>query len=240
LLLKDCFVVENSATVNEAYIIKDLITESKNKKHELKLINTGTIDRYCLLWDMEYTQYIKDKYFKPVVNLNKLKENLPNRISTIQKDRIVFAGMVKNIEATLVDKNYYTAKSTTVIYPKNAQTSLKYTLGFVNSKLANFFFKEINKHNAMAGGYITTSKKQIDELIYYKIDLSNKSEREKQEQLVSLVDKMLELKQKEVAEQSEKSKTAITRLIQAVDKEIDKKVYELYGLSEDEIKVIEG
>ena len=51
---------------------------------------------------------------------------------------------------------------------------------------------------------------------------------------------MLELKLKEATELGEKSKTAITRLIQAVDKEIDKKVYELYGLTDIEVKVVEG
>ena len=238
-LLKDSFIIENSATVNEAYIIKDIIMESENKKTELKLINTGTIDRYCLLWGIEHTQYLNGKYYKPVVSLNKLKEKLPNRTATIQKNRIVFAGMVKNIEATLIDENYYSAKSTTVIYPKDEQTSLYYALGLLNSKLVNFYFKEINKHNAMSGGFITVSKKIIDELIYYKVDLSNKSEREQHDKIIKYVTQMLELKKKEQDTKDPQSKTILQRRIEGIDKDIDKAVYELYGVVED-IEVIEG
>jgi len=40
--LSDSFIIENSATVNEAYIIKEFVTKSKNKSNELKLVNTGT------------------------------------------------------------------------------------------------------------------------------------------------------------------------------------------------------
>jgi len=35
-------------------------------------------------------------------------------------------------------------------------------------------------------------------------------------------------------------KTALQRQIDATDKQIDKLVYELYGLTEEEIKIVEG
>ncbi len=38
---------------------------------------------------------------------------------------------------------------------------------------------------------------------------------------------------------TEYEKTALTRQIEATDKQIDKLVYELYELTEDEIKIIE-
>ena len=73
-----------------------------------------------------------------------------------------------------------------------------------------------------------------------KLVLSIKSDKIKHDNLVSFVDKMLELKQKEAAEQNPKLKTIISRQIEGVDNAIDKIVYELYNLSEDEIKVVEG
>jgi len=39
---------------------------------------------------------------------------------------------------------------------------------------------------------------------------------------------------------TQNEKTRIERLIAATDLEIDKLVYELYGLTEEEIKVVEG
>jgi hypothetical protein len=148
--------------------------------------------------------------------------------------------MAKNIEAALVDENYYTAKSTTVIYPKDDSTSLKYALGLLNSSLVNFFFVEMNKHNAMSGGFITVSKKQIDELIYYKIDSSNKAERRLRDEIAKLADQALELKKKEQTTKDPQSKIVIRRRFEAIDKEIDRRVYELYGLGEDDIAAVEG
>jgi hypothetical protein len=72
------------------------------------------------------------------------------------------------------------------------------------------------------------------------IDLSVKAEKTKHDNLVSLVDKMLELKKKEATELSEHLKTVISRQIDSIDKAIDTAVYELYNLSGDEIKVVEG
>jgi hypothetical protein len=72
------------------------------------------------------------------------------------------------------------------------------------------------------------------------LDLSQKTGKTKHDALVSLVEKMLDLKQKSVPEKSDHQKTVITRQIDAVDKAIDTAVYELYGLTEEEIKVVEG
>ncbi len=49
---------------------------------------------------------------------------------------------------------------------------------------------------------------------------------------------MLDLHKQLAAARSADEKTAIQRIIEATDKEIDRVVYELYGLTEEEIKVI--
>jgi len=51
---------------------------------------------------------------------------------------------------------------------------------------------------------------------------------------------MLGFKKNEAGEPNEQRKIVISRAIDALDREIDKAVYELYGLTEDEIKVVEG
>ena len=49
---------------------------------------------------------------------------------------------------------------------------------------------------------------------------------------------MLELKKQEAAEPNRELKTMIARQIEGVDKAIDTAVYGLYGLKEDEIKLV--
>jgi len=51
---------------------------------------------------------------------------------------------------------------------------------------------------------------------------------------------MLELNKRIVEVKTEHEKTALRREIEATDTQIDRLVYELYGLTEEEIKIVEG
>ncbi|KAA0226898.1 hypothetical protein EDS67_18450 [candidate division KSB1 bacterium] len=56
--------------------------------------------------------------------------------------------------------------------------------------------------------------------------------------MVALVERMLALHQQLAAAKISHDKTALQRQIEATDKQIDQLVYELYGLSEEEIKIV--
>ena len=58
--------------------------------------------------------------------------------------------------------------------------------------------------------------------------------------MVELVERMLTLNKQLVASKTPDKKTRLQRQIDATDQQIDQLVYELYGLTEDEIKIIEG
>ncbi len=58
--------------------------------------------------------------------------------------------------------------------------------------------------------------------------------------MVSLVEQMLALHKSLVAAKTPNEKTYLQRQIEATDREIDQLVYELYGLTEEEIRIVEG
>jgi len=58
--------------------------------------------------------------------------------------------------------------------------------------------------------------------------------------MVSLVEQMLELHKKLGGTKLSNEKEIIQRRIDATDSEIDRLVYELYGLTNEEIKIVEG
>lgn len=58
--------------------------------------------------------------------------------------------------------------------------------------------------------------------------------------MVSLVEQMLELHKKFSGAKLSNEKEMIQRRIDATDSEIDRIVYELYGLTDEEIKIVEG
>ncbi len=58
--------------------------------------------------------------------------------------------------------------------------------------------------------------------------------------MVKLVDRMLELHKTLAGAQSAADKTTLEREIKYADAQIDKLVYALYGLTEEEIAIVEG
>jgi len=60
------------------------------------------------------------------------------------------------------------------------------------------------------------------------------------DRIVKLAELMLALHQKLAGVRTPQEKTALERQIAATDTQIDALVYELYGLTGDEIKIVEG
>ena len=68
---------------------------------------------------------------------------------------------------------------------------------------------------------------------------SNPEEVAQHEKLVALVESMLELQKKHHDAKMEQDKELYGRQIKIVDAQIDRLVYDLYGLTEEEVKVVE-
>jgi len=72
------------------------------------------------------------------------------------------------------------------------------------------------------------------------IDFSNVADKSRHDRMVELVERMLALHKQLAAAKVEHEKTALQRQIEATDRQIDVLVYELYGLTEEEIKIVDG
>ena len=57
--------------------------------------------------------------------------------------------------------------------------------------------------------------------------------------MVNLVEQMLELQKQLSAARTPQEKTSLARQIAATDAQIDRLVYDLYGLTEEEIRIVE-
>jgi hypothetical protein len=125
-----------------------------------------------------------------------------------------------------------------IIIEKSDEYSELYFLGIMNSKVVSFYLRSIcpaklNDYTRFNANNINTTPVRI-------IDFSNPSERSKHDKMVSLVEQMLELNKKLAGIKNPNEKTRIQRQIDSTDEQIDKLVYDLYGLSADEIAIVEG
>ena len=72
------------------------------------------------------------------------------------------------------------------------------------------------------------------------VDLIKKSDKEVHDKLVKLVDSIIAINKKWVGENNPNTKEILERQVRALDGEIDRLVYGLYGLSDNEIRIIEN
>jgi hypothetical protein len=121
---------------------------------------------------------------------------------------------------------------------KEVKFDIRYVLAISNSKYLRFLYEQNVKEEGRVFPQIELAK--LVKLPIPALDLSKQSDKDKHDHLVALVDQMLALKQKEQSETLPQTKTMIGRQIQALDKQIDALVYELYNLSDEAIRVVEG
>lgn len=120
---------------------------------------------------------------------------------------------------------------------RESTVTLAYLCGLLNSRLLDFCLKEVSSN--FRSGYFAANKQFIEQLPIRTIDFANKADRAKHDRMVTLVEQMLTLHKQLLAANTAHEKTAIQRQIDALDKMINDLVYELYGLSEEEIRIVE-
>ena len=113
-----------------------------------------------------------------------------------------------------------------------------FLLGLLNSSLTTFFLKKTS--SVFRGGYIALNRQYIEEIPLPPFSLNRESDKAAHDRMVKLVEQMLELHQKLAATRTPQEQTALERQIAATDTQIDRLVYDLYGLTADEIKIVEG
>lgn len=139
----------------------------------------------------------------------------------------------KRIVASLDSEGLFADHTLNVIYTTQTKYDLKYILGILNSSLMNFVFSKKYVDINIKGIYLA-------DIPIRRIDSADLTDKLRHDHLVELVEKMLALTPKLRNANSESEKSAFKNAITTTDIEIDRLVYELYGLTEEEIKIVEG
>lgn len=116
--------------------------------------------------------------------------------------------------------------------------SYYYLLGLLNSSLSTFYLKKVS--STFRGGYIALNRQYIEQLPIRTINFSDPADKARHDRMVTLVATMLDLNKKLQAATLDHDKTLLQRQIEATDVAIDALVYELYGLTDEEIGIVEG
>lgn len=88
--------------------------------------------------------------------------------------------------------------------------------------------------------WITCTKQYFGEIPIRNLDLSNKSDPHHHDTIVGLVEKMSSLTPQLRNATDDKERRILQNAVTATDHQIDELVYELYGLTPEEIALVEG
>jgi hypothetical protein len=205
-----------------------LLTDKKKNNNSYRYF-TGDVYRYKInkesnCW-VEYGSKMREypKDFKWFEGVRILLRRLVNR-----QQRLMACLLSETI---ITNKNLYSIK---VI----EKQSIYYILGLLNSKLiSKIYLSQVSQ--ATKDDFPQVTIRDILDMPVPSLDFSNKSDMRRHDRMVELVKTMLELNKRVAEMKAGHEKTVVERQIAATDQQNDQLVYELYGLTDEEIAVVE-
>jgi hypothetical protein len=207
-----------------------------NDKNKGVLIATNSyIDRYRFLWGKKVRLYNRD-VFKPRLN-PKCNILSPATIELFMAKKILIRGVARCLTAMLDEEGV--GLLVAVHSVMSEKYNHKFLIGLLNSRLFNWLHILQFYSARIPEGSLRYPISFLSSLPIRTINFSNPSEKKLHDGVVALVDVMLDLNKKiQGAKGGEKEQ--IQRQIEKTDREIDEMVYKLYGITEEEKKIIEG
>lgn len=218
--------MKNISETSRGLPLQKLVTKTKTK---YKMFRGANISRYYLTDSTDYLENIdlnntKIKYLmQPKIISQRIVAHV-----TKPKDHIIIMSTIDN-EGDIL--NLDTIENTIIT---NKDYKLKVILALLNSRLISWY-----AYRYIFAKAIRTM--DFDDYYIGKIPLPNKIQKEFESNVITLVDKMLFLN-RELNKLSDKNTSETAKLkqeIEKIDKEIDKLIYKLYGITEEEKKIIE-
>ena len=136
------------------------------------------------------------------------------------------------------DGQYAFASGYGITLKKDVTLSIKYILGLLNSRLLNFYLKRVT--TPMRGGFFRYFTQFMVQLPIREIDFSNPVDKVFHDEMVKLVNRMLILHKDKAAVRLAQEKAMLEQEIEMLDAQIDGLVYALYGLTAEEIAIVQG
>jgi hypothetical protein len=140
--------------------------------------------------------------------------------------------------ATLLPGGVYSLNTIyNVFFTKPVKFDLRFILGLLCSRLLGWYWE--HHFFDQKRTFPKVKKGPLLSLPIAHVDFANPTDTKKHTRIVSCVQEMLDLHEQLPSAKTPHAKTALQRQIDATDRQIDKLVYELYGLTDEEIRIVE-
>ncbi len=207
---------------------KPYVSEKKIDDSFRPLLRGSLMNRYQINWNNDYWIKFGDWLAEPRYTAN---------YDAVEK--IIIRQTSDHLNATLDNRQFIVRDNLYTIVSKNPSCDLKYILGLLNSSFLNWYYQNIlnpEKGEALA----QVKRGHIANLPIKTIDPSHKNEIESEKEIITLVEQLLELNIKIKNENLESNISPIKSRIEYCESRINEIVYLLYGLTKDEINILNG
>ena len=113
----------------------------------------------------------------------------------------------------------------------------QYLMAVLNSRLMGWYFPSISA--PFRGGWMSANRQFLSKVPIRPIDPKSKTDLASRDRIIALVDQTLSLHTQRTHAKTPHEQTALDRQLSATDSALDREVYTLYGLTDDEIRLVE-
>ena len=203
---------------------KKYVSDIKINNNYEPVIDGGNIDVYSLKPSNEYVNYIPSSI-----------KSGGNEI-IYRQDRICIRQIGASPIATYVPANLFTLNTIYNVYLKNDHVlELKFLLGIINSRFTKYYWKKNNSDEKK-----TFPKIKKEAILSIPVPIITKESKIKHDEVTRLVSQLLQLNSKKSESRLSSGLSHLQGKIDYCENRINEIVYELYGLTKEEIKIIEN
>lgn len=202
-----------------------------NGEEHFEFIVSRNIDRYSVT--PGEVRFLKRRFIRPVLAVTSRVLSADKR-ELFRGQKIVIAGMTRRLEAAL-DRGGL-ALGVQVYAASQFHDDPRYLLGLLNSRLLSYLFQTRFSAKQLSGGYLAINKGQLAKLPIRVIPSSDHRARRQRDRIVALVEKILD----PPPHPGDSDIAGTSRANARINRGIDVAVYELYGLTIDEVRTVDA
>jgi hypothetical protein len=208
----------------QTYDRKKYVSKDKKNDQFKPVIDGANIEPYKLKPFKEFVNYIPSA----------IKSGGSEKIYL--QDRICIRQIGFSPIAAIVPANIFTLNTIYNVYLKeNNLTTLKFLLGIINSRATRFFWKKNNSDEKK-----TFPKIKKEAILSIRIPIISKENETIHDEIVKLVDQLLKLNEEKSEVKLQSRISQLEGKIEYCENRINEIVYQLYELTTEEIKIVEG
>ena len=170
------------------------------------------------------------------IEFNGQMDERPKEFKWFEGARLLLRRLVnrkQRLMASFADKTFITNKNLYSVLAIGNSVDVRFVLGVLNSRLVSkLYISQVSQATKDDFPQVT-----IKDVLALPFPQANKS---RHDRLVELVEQMLAAKAKLPTAKTERDREFYTNKCATLDQQIDALVYELYGLTAEEIKLVEG